>query len=122
MTAYEYLDLALSSQANSISLLSFGFALLSAYLIVAYVVGSKLTLIQVLAITLIYTFAVFFNLAAQVVAIIESTNYRLVANGMTDEINLRHFPNVAYLIIFIRVTIYLISLWFMWDVRRPKTE
>jgi hypothetical protein len=122
MTAYEYLDLALSSQANAISLLSFGFAILCAYLIVAYVAGAKLTLNQVLAITFIYTVAVFFNLSAQIVAVIEASNYRQIANGMIDEINLRHWSRVAYLIIFIRLAIYSISLWFMWDIRHPKPE
>jgi hypothetical protein len=122
MTAYEYLDLALNTQANGISLLSFGFGLLSAYLIVAYVVGSKLTVPQVIAITLIYSVATFFNLAAHVAAVVEASDLRLLANDLNSELNLRLFPRIAYIIIFIRIAIYLISIWFMWNIRHPKTE
>jgi hypothetical protein len=121
MTAYEYLDLASSTQANGISLLSFGFAIVSAYLITAYVVGSRLTLAQVAAITLIYSVAVFFNVAAQVTATVEALDFRLQADALNPGLNLRHYPRVAYIIIFIRLTIYFISLWFMWDVRHRKS-
>lgn len=122
MTPYEYLDLAQSGQANSISLLGFGFTIVCGYLLVAYTVGLKLTTLQVVAITFIYTTTIFFNLGAQLSNLTEANEFKKLADEMLVEQTFRSYPNAVLIIMFIRCSIYFVSLWFMWDVRHPKTE
>ena len=122
MTAYEYLDLAQSGLANSISLLTFGFSVLCGYLLVAFLLGSKLTTFQVVAITVIYTVTVFFNLAAQLLSMMEIAEFQRLAVEIQAEQTIRYYPNALFGVIFIRCAMYFASLWFMWSIRHPKSE
>ena len=122
MTPYEYFDLAQSGQANSISLLNFGFTVICGYLLVAYAVGSKLTTFQVVAITFIYTVTLFFNLGAQLSSFTDAIVFRKLADEILVEQTFRNYPNAVPIIVFIRCTIYFVSVWFMWNVRHPKTK
>ena len=122
MTPYEYFDLAQSGQANSISLLNFGFTVICGYLLVAYAVGSKLTTFQVAAITFIYTVTLFFNLGAQLSSLTDAIEFRKLADEILVEQTFRNYPNVVLVIVFLRCSIYFVSVWFMWNVRHPKTK
>ena len=122
MTPYEYFDLAQSGQANSISLLNFGFTVICGYLLVAYAVGSKLTTFQVVAITFIYTVTLFFNLGAQLSSFTDAIEFRKLAAEILVEQTFRNYPNAVLIIVFLRCSIYFVSVWFMWNVRHPKTK
>jgi hypothetical protein len=122
MTAYEYLDLANGALANNISLLTFGFTIISAYLLVAYFIGSKLTTVQVVAITVVYTIAFSMNLIGQIDAFIDAIEYKRLAKEISADVELRIRPRAQYFVLAIRSLVYVISLWFMWSVRHPKTE
>jgi hypothetical protein len=120
MTAYEYLDLANSATANNISLLTFGFTVITAYLLVAYFIGSKLTTIQVVAITVLYTIALLINITAQIDALSDAMEYKRLASEIAADVEFRLRPNAHYFIIAVRSLTYVISLWFMWNMRHPK--
>jgi hypothetical protein len=116
------LDLALSANANSISLVTFGFTILSAYLLVAYIIGSKLSAMQAFAITVLYTVALLVNVAAQLDAINEAMEYKRLASELAVGIEIRLLPNTQFVIIAIRSLVYIVSLWFMWSMRHPRVE
>ena len=122
MTPYEYFDLAQNGQANSISLLNFGFTVICGYLLVAYAVGSKLTTFQVVAITFIYTATLFFNLGAQLSSLTDAIEFRKLADELLVEQTFRNYPNAVPIIMLIRCSIYFVSVWFMWNVRHPRTK
>lgn len=125
MTAYEYLDLAHSGMANASAALTFGFTVLCAYLIVAYVVGSKLTTSQVIALTAIYTVSYLLNAGAHWGAMAEALEFLRLAKELSPNLNVASSTvstAALYTAIFIRFSIFVISLWFMWDVRHPKKE
>jgi hypothetical protein len=122
VTAYEYLDLALGNYENSTALITFGFTILGAYLLAVYIIGPKLTTPQVAALTFIYTLGFFFNSAAQLSFIFEAMEFRSMADALLPEQSIRHFPLAPYFVIFIRLSIYVVSVWFMWDIRHPKGE
>ncbi|NOR21039.1 MAG: hypothetical protein GQ538_13235 [Xanthomonadales bacterium] len=128
MTAYEYLDLAQGSNANALATVSFGFAILCGYLIVAYAAGSKLSRPQVTALTAIYTISFLFNLAGHLAAMSGGIEFTLLGSQMTPELNGRFAafttvaPKMPAIMVIIRVSVFIVSLWFMWDVRHPKTK
>jgi hypothetical protein len=88
--------------------------------LLAYFIGSKLTTIQVVAITVLYTIAFLINIIAQLDAMSEAMEYRRLANEIAADVKFRLRPNAQYAIIAIRILVYTISLWFMWDMRHPK--
>ena len=126
MTAYEYLDLAHSGAANASTSLAFGFSLLCAYLFVAYLVGSKLTTSQVIALTVIYMVSYLLNTAAHLSATAEVLELTELALELSPNLNVASFTvafgGAVYIASFVRLSIFVISLWFMWDVRHPKKE
>ena len=122
MTAYEYIDLAHSGTANAASTVMFGFTILSAYLIVSYIIGSKLTTSQVTAITVIYMVTYLFNTAAHVGMIDGAMEFTRLAKELSPDLDINYSADAPYVALFIRLSMFLISLWFMWDVRHPKTE
>ena len=114
MTAYEYLDLAQGSNANSLAMVSFGFAILCGYLIVAYAVGSKLSRPQVTALTAIYTISFLFNLVSHWGAMLAGIEYTLLGSQMTPELSGRFAafatvaPKMPAIMLIIRVSIFIV--------------
>jgi len=122
MTAYEYLDLANSGIANTTATLMIGFTMLSAYLVVAYVVGSKLKTFQVIALTGIYTISALFNTVAHWAGMREALELKRLAKELSPDLDIAYSAEAPYIALIIRLSIFVISLWFMWDIRHPKSE
>jgi hypothetical protein len=95
---------------------------MSAYLLVAYIIGPKLSTIQVFAITVLYTLALFVNVGGQLDSMKETMEYKRLASELAVHMEVRYFPNIQFVIIAIRALIYIISLWFMWSMRHPTAE
>jgi hypothetical protein len=96
--------------------------LLSAYLIVAYLAGEKLTRPQIVVVNVIYTLVMIGSSAGAYGSFSRAAHYaaELKAIQPDDVIFLSQFNAVSSLILYI--SCLCASLWFMWNVRRRKTE
>jgi hypothetical protein len=122
MSPYEYMDLSQGSAANALSMLAFGFSILCAYLFVAYTIGEKLKQSQVIAITAIYAFTYVFNMILQMRAVSVTVDFARMAGQVSPEIAPALSYGAILTVLAIRASVFLVSLWFMWDVRRQKPD
>jgi hypothetical protein len=121
MTPYEYLDVSQSNLSNAIAIVSLSIAVLSGYVVVAYMVGVKLTRAQVMVLNFNYTLWSFYLLASGGVALANGLTRIRKATEMLGE-TVALVPYSVYFYYCIGLTLIFTSLWFMWSVRRPKTE
>lgn len=121
MTDAELWELILISQSNMSSVMAIYISILSGYLIVAYLVGQKLTTFQCLTATglfvvcslaMIIACYAFLSRAAFLLQFTDKT-YRSPASAFIP-----YTPYILSAFLFIGV---LACLKFMWDVRHPKT-
>ena len=123
MTAYEMLDLAQSSYSTSAAYISIFIALLSAYLVGSYIAGSRLSTAQFLLANGLY-------LVIQTLTILTIYNFNSTARywgnrGRADmplsgeSADVTHIPEIVALVLVVTM---LLSVWFMWKSRNPKTE
>jgi len=123
MTEYEILDLMASVEAQMASQFTLYLTVISAYLVVAYFVGNKLTLPQ----TLIASILFMFGAGGQVWGLHKAGTR--VAEYLDKKAQLsplspyeqQFSPNVHGWVI-VMVLGVIASLYFMWSVRYPKTE
>ena len=124
LTNYELLDVMASWKADTAFNLTSMMSIVSAYLLVAYFVGSRLTKAQVLIITgLMMWFA-------GITIIQLSSNLRTLIefNQMDYELYGAHADVVVWskvsrwIVISGCTAVLLAALKFMWDVRHPKAE
>ena len=114
MTEYELLDLSAAYADTAVSALMGYFTVLSAYFIVAYVVGISLNRGQVIAVTGLFLIMALFMTWGSVSYFFESYRYRLLAGAYTP-------PIAAWQIGLPLLLVGLISgIKFMWDIRHPK--
>jgi hypothetical protein len=123
-TAYELLDLMGTWKAeNSIALTGL-MSLVSGYLIVAYMVGSRLTRAQVLIITgLLLWFAgvTIFQMSINLRSLIAFNEYDHANFGGGADV-LLWSKYARWIVVSGCIAAVLASLKFMWDVRHPKVE
>ena len=122
MSPYEYLDLAQGSAANALSMVTFGFTILCGYLFVAYTIGEKLKRSQVIAITAIYAASYIYNMILHLLAVSNTVDFARMAGQISLETAPLLSQGAVLTMLTIRASIFLVSLWFMWDIRHPKTE
>ena len=116
MTEYELLDLSVAFADAGIASLMAYFTILSAYFIVAYVVGSSLNRSQVVTVTGLFLVMALFMIWGTGSYMFETYNYRVLAGAYTPTVP-------AYIIAIPLLIIGVFSgLKFMWDVRHPKAE
>ena len=122
MTEYELADLVASTIANSLIIAPILISIASAYLVVAWVVGSKLDRSQVLLInSLFVSFTLLFGLSwARRIQVALSYQEELlkVNPDRMAEIGTWLPPGATIL----NILIILACLKFMWDIRHPKSE
>lgn len=123
MTPYEMLDLAQSSYSTSAAYVSIFIALLSAYLVAAYIVGGRLSKAQFLLANSLY-------FVIQTLTILTIFNFNSSARywgirGRTDipvsseSVNVTYIPETVALVLIVTM---LLSVWFMWKSWNPKAE
>jgi hypothetical protein len=120
MTPYEYMDLSLGSGAAAMTMVTFGFTIMSGYLLVAYTIGAKLARRQVYAITFIYTISMINNIASHLSNVVGAIEYGKLAGEISAEAAQVWTIGTVSTVLVVRVSIFIVSLWFMWDVRRNK--
>ena len=122
MTEYELADLVASTIANSLIIAPILISIASAYLVVAWVVGSKLDRSQVLLInSLFVSFTLLFGLSwARRIQVALSYQEELlkVNPDRMAEIG-TWLPQGATIL---NILIILACLKFMWDIRHPKKQ
>jgi hypothetical protein len=117
MTEYELADAAGTFFDIGISSLMGYFSVFTAYLITAYLVGSKLKKQQVLVITGLFLVMQFFLIWG-------AAGFFWQARIYMDQIRPAALGNLKphHVALFLLSTGVLAGLKFMWDVRHPKTE
>ncbi len=123
MTPYEMLDLSQSSYSTSAAYVSIFIALLSAYLVAAYIVAGRLSKAQFLLANSLY-------LVIQTLTIITIYNFNSSARfwsslGRSDMPVSNQSANVTYIpetVALVLIVTMLLSVWFMWKSWNLKAE
>ena len=122
MTEAELVSAAQASWANVIALIAIMLSILSAYLVVAYMAGNKMTHSQAVIVSSLFVLVSIFLLWGSFVLVQRAIEMATLAIDMSTQRTLGPTPNVARAIVIIFGICSLASLKFMWDVRHPKTE
>jgi hypothetical protein len=122
LTEYELADLALSAQASATPTTALFVTIMSGYLIVAWMVGEKLTRAQVIFINAIFIFFQLSLAAAWSMRWIVSQRYSNALHSIDPAFY--DLNNPALLIAFPIVMCATVPgcLKFLWNVRHPKTK
>ena len=122
MSDAELWELILISQGNMGSILGIFLSLISAYLIVAYLVGSTLTRVQSLTVNVLF-------LVAGITCTIASTAFLSRAAFLLQFTDPKYrspgtgfIPIAPYIALVLFILGIVASLKFMWDVRHPKSD
>ena len=122
MTEYELFDLMLTAVDGGTAVIGIILTVVSGYLIVAWLVGDKLTTAQVMMVNLLFLCTapmMVWGWLGRYLAALDLQNQLLVlAPQTTERINMYviiGFPIILFILI-------LGSLKFMWDIRHPKTK
>ncbi len=123
MTEYEILDLIASKEAHMASQFSLYLTVISAYLVVAYLVGDRLTLPQ----SIISSVLFIFGAGGQTWTL--HINLMHVSNYLSQKAQLSPLTPVeqdylsnGYPWIIAMAFGVIAALYFMWSIRHPKTE
>lgn len=123
MTEYELLDLMASMEAHMASQFSLYLTIISSYMVVAYLVGNKLTNTQVVIVSTLMILSAGGQTWALHTTLGRVTEYleRKVEFSALTEYE-QNFSANTYAWVVILVGGLLASLFFMWQVRHHKTE
>ena len=125
MTEYELVDLLRSGVANMLAGQAIYFTQLGSYLLVAYLIGTKLTTFQVSFLNILLVILSVTGMSG-FLSILHSNfdlRDRLIDMGSSQVSTSAEISNAAsYTFVVFRVLILLGALLFMWQVRHPKTD
>ena len=121
MTEYELLDLMASMEAHMATQFSLYLTVISAYMVVAYLAGDKLTTVQVWIASILMIFAAggqTWALYATTGRVLEYLQLKAGHSPLTPYEE--NFATNSYAWIFILSCGVLAALYFMWGVRRER--
>ena len=124
MTEYEMTDIIMSRYANMSEHASLYFALVSGYLITAYIIGKRLTGLQVSVINglfIMWTFGILMGYNTSVSAVFELNTAIGLLKSHTLADNVGNWTTF-YAFSIVQLIGIIASLIFMWSVRHPRTE
>lgn len=122
MTQAELQDLAFTANALAANYIAILVTLISGYLIVAYMAGSKLQRQQVVLVNVLYGFTASLFLYAAIACYYKQIELLQALKLLAPE---NYYPAQPWIIVTVAAVFSLVilaSLKFMWDVRHPKTE
>jgi len=129
MTEYERADLDSAQFDRLVNLvdvlgthLTIYLTLISAYIIVAYAVGGKLSRLQVSLVSVLYFAATLFE-ALLIVALVRGSVHMMSYLGEIDQtLSQAIITNMGgeYLGLVVLIAGLIMPLWFMWSIRREK--
>ena len=124
MDAVDWLNIAPEALSNSIAFFMGFISLVSAYLVVAYVVGKELLPSQVIVINLLFSVSTILTIFGNAVTARNAIQAHYLGSLNVEEM----IALPEFLIYFVPISLILIdfcivlaSLKFMWDIRHPKT-
>jgi hypothetical protein len=122
LTEYEMADLAMSAQASATPTTALFISVLSGYLIIAWLVGKRLTRAQVVFINVLFIFFQLSLVGGWASRWALSYRYSSALNSIDP--SFYEVSNPVFLWAFPIAMIASVpgSLKFMWDVRHPKAE
>ena len=124
MSEYELYEVVIGFTGNLEQSMAVLISLLSAYLVLAYAVGHKLTKFQVLFISACFTVAYIGVLQAQVFYLDETLQLAGRLEAIREQTSIAEGTGEVSMVIFIAIrTLFLLgALYFMWNVRHTNTE
>lgn len=123
MTEYELLDLMTSMEAQMATQFSLYLSVVSAYMVVAYLVGTKLTLVQAFIASALMLFAAGGQTWALYTGLGRVTEFLEQKSEISPLTNYEHnFAANTYVWVGILAAGVVASLYFMWSVRHPRGE
>ena len=122
MTEAELIQTAQDVWGNYMATVTLSISIISAYLVVAYVVGNDLSRSQVAFINLLFTIILAFSTAAAFLYARVGTEMADLAIEMSTQRTVRGMSQSPIITVIMNVLIMSGCYKFMWDVRHPKTE
>jgi hypothetical protein len=122
MTEYEILDVLVSRFSSMTEQASLYFALVSGYLITAYLVGAKLTRLQVSVVNglyVVWVLGIIGGYTTTVEAVVDLETALLALDRTSSEVSNTLY---SYSFTIVQIVGLLASILFMWSVRHPKSE
>jgi hypothetical protein len=122
MTEAELMELVQALWANYLSTMGLFISVISAYLIIAYIAGARLTKQQAVLVNILMGVFTGFSVTAMHGFSVSATEATLLAVEMSAQRTKIGLTYVPELTLTVFPAIILASYKFMWDVRHPKTE
>jgi hypothetical protein len=122
MTEAEMLEVANGTYELMLSALSLYMSVTSGYLIVAFLVGAKLTRSQMTIISTLYIFMAGVSTYGLYGWVTRGMYFMYEVRALNETVPVQATPLVPAVLIFTLSAGIIASLKFMWDVRHPKTE
>jgi len=122
MTEYELVDAIASFNSNMHSWATLYITIVSAYLVIAYSTGAKLTKSQTIIINtgfIVFAGSQVFGVRGSGMRCLE---FVAEIQAINPEREFSLTPVVLWVVVSIMLIAILVGLKFMWDVRHPKTE
>ena len=118
MSEFEYLEVAQSLWGNAVSLMAIYITVLSGYLIIAYVAGTKLQVIQLRLINFIYVGFSSFLMLGYFGFAVNASEIEQIAFALTSQRQTPPTGFLGYILGAFMVLCLGVSLKFMRDIRR----
>ena len=122
MTEAELMELVQSVWANYLSTMALFISVISAFLIIAYIAGGRLTRQQVILVNTLMGIFTGFGVAGMYGFSLTGTEAMLLAIEISTQRTKIGITTVPEITLTVFPAIVLACYKFMWDVRHPKTE
>ena len=129
MSGSEWFEAYTNASSNGLTALAILLTLVSGYMVIAYLVGEKLTQIQVLLVNMVYIASGLSVLTSNYGSVLDSATARAEAAQRIEELRSIATPvgeaipeTYAIIVAIVNSLFLVISLVFMWQVRHPKAE
>ena len=127
MNGAEWLEVHTNASSNGLTALAILLTMVSGYIAIAYLVGKKLTTLQVVLINIVYISSGTSVLLSNYGSVLDSATARWEAarliQQVRDVMGIEGTPEILALVVAGTNSLYLvISLVFMWQVRHSKAE
>ncbi|MEP1473061.1 MAG: hypothetical protein ABJK25_18940 [Halieaceae bacterium] len=129
MSGSEWFEAYTNASSNGLTALAILLTIVSGYMVIAYLVGEKLTKIQVLLVNMVYIASGLSVLTSNFGSVLDSATARAEAAQRIEQLGSIITPvgeavpeTYAIIVASVNSLFLIISLVFMWQVRHPKAE
>ena len=127
MNGAEWLEAYTNASSNGLTALAILLTMVSGYIAIAYIVGEKLSTLQVVLINIVYVSSGISVLLSNYGSVLDAAAARAEAARLLEEVGdvmgIEGTPEIFALVVAGTNSLYLIiSLVFMWQVRHAKSK